>query len=275
MEARTLTCEGRLVATAELADTYRYDTDTYNHLFLFQRVGGYELLVVGRTERYRDDGDVASAAATVDVTFAANTAILADMVDARWPSISSAWWQLLESGRHNDAELHAAWVPERMRRDFDAASIYGKRLATQSAYFNGTSLPAEGRSEPGWQDQALADMATNLEGLGWEVRPGPELSPDVEPSGTLATGTVVAGSLWVNRFGHEAAVIMRVDGCGEIYRRLADPDDLLEARRSNVVRDDDPPHEGLTHEGLWHVGDAVHEFLGTLQPPGPGIGFDL
>ena len=37
MEARTLICEGRLVATAELADTYGYDTDAYDHLFLFRR----------------------------------------------------------------------------------------------------------------------------------------------------------------------------------------------------------------------------------------------
>jgi hypothetical protein len=275
VEARTLICEGRLVATAELADTYGYDTDAYDHVFLFRRGGGYELLVIDRTERYQDDGDLASASERVDVSFAPNTAALADMVDARWPSVSGAWWQLLESGRHNDAELHAAWVPERMRRDLDASSTYDKSLATQSGYFGATSLPAEGRGAPAWRDKAVADMAANLADLGWKVRPGPELSPDVEAGGILSTGTVVAGSLWASRFGQEAAVIVRVDDCGEIYARLADPDDLLDASTMNVVRDGARPPGAPADEGLQHVGHAIDELLQSLQAPASGMGFEL
>ena len=275
MEARTLICEGRLVATAELADTYGYDTDAYDHLFLFRRADGYELLVVGRTERYRNDGDLASAAARVDVTFAPNTTALADIVDARWPSMSEAWWQVLESGRHNDRELHDAWVPERMRREFDGASIHDKRLATQSAYLNGTGLPAEGRDAPGWRDKALVDMAANLDGLGWKVRPGPELSPNVEPDGIFSVGTVVVGSLWASRFGHEAAVIVRVDDCGEIYARLADAEDLLDSRSRESAPIDRHGHERLAEEDPRHIGDAVNALLERLQAPAPGIGFEL
>lgn len=36
MEPRTLTCDGQLVATAEVADTYGYDRDQYDHIFLFK-----------------------------------------------------------------------------------------------------------------------------------------------------------------------------------------------------------------------------------------------
>ena len=36
MESRRLTCQGQLVASAEVADTYGYDTDQYDDVFLFR-----------------------------------------------------------------------------------------------------------------------------------------------------------------------------------------------------------------------------------------------
>ena len=36
MEARTLTCDGRLIANVDLADTYCYDRDWYDHVLLFK-----------------------------------------------------------------------------------------------------------------------------------------------------------------------------------------------------------------------------------------------
>ena len=57
-ESRVLTCEGQLVATAEVADTYGHESDHYDNIYLFTNNGGYELLVVGRHERYAEKGMV-------------------------------------------------------------------------------------------------------------------------------------------------------------------------------------------------------------------------
>jgi hypothetical protein len=46
----TRTCDGQLIATAEVAYTHRDDCDHYNP-FLFRKDIGYELLVVDRCER--------------------------------------------------------------------------------------------------------------------------------------------------------------------------------------------------------------------------------
>ena len=145
---------------------------------------------------------------------------------------------------------------------------------SRAAYFNGTGLPAEGRDAPGWRDKARADMAVNLDGLGWKVRPGPELSPTVEPGGIFSVGTVVVGSLWASRFGHEAVVIVRVDDCGEIYARLADAEDLLDSKSREFAPIDRHDNERLAEEGPRHIGDAVDALLERLQAPAPGIGFE-
>ena len=286
MEARTMNCEGRLVATAELADTYGYDCDGYDHLFLFQRDGGYELLVVGRAERYADDGHLVEADARVDVTFEPTVTALAELVDARWPKMSNAWWQVLDSARQNDPTLHAAWIPERMRRDLDGVSVHDRSLATQSGYFNGTVLPAKGRGALDWQDKAVEAMGAHLDALGWKVRLGPDLSPDVDPGGILSVGTVVLGSLWASRFGQEAAVIVRVDDCGEIYARLAEPEDLLDQKVMGLAAvgapPDDVPWPARRDEDRRTgtrdpipVGDAIDALLQRPGDATPGLGFGL
>lgn len=42
---------------------------------------------------------------------------------------ASEWDKLLDVGHDRDEELHRAWVPERIRRDLDAASFYRTDLA--------------------------------------------------------------------------------------------------------------------------------------------------
>lgn len=62
---------------------------------------------------------------------------------------------------------------------------------------------------------------------GWEV-----LHPDIvevtstaPAGGLLSAGTVIAGALIARRYGREAAILVRVDDCGEIYARLAEEGD--------------------------------------------------
>jgi hypothetical protein len=280
VEPRTLACEGRMVAAVELADTYGYDTDGYDHVFLFRRAAGYELLVVARSERYREDGGLDRAAARVDITSVPSVTALENLVDARWPRMSDAWWKLLDRGREEDPDLHTAWVPERMRRDLDQASVYDKRLATTTAYFSGRDLDATGRKEPGWKEGAVDSVVVLLTERGWTVRPGPELAPDVEPGGILSIGTEVAGSLWAERYGQEVALIIRVDDCGEIYPRLAEADDLLYQRPALDIENLDWwSREAATSRGDSEpvpVGDAIHELLhNRLGGVGPGCALEL
>lgn len=276
MESRTLTCQGQLVATAEVADTCGYDTDQYDDVFLFKNDQGYELLVVGRRERYAENGSLNRATVSVDLTAAPSTAALHDVVEARWYSTAGVWWQLLDHGREHDAALHAEWVPERMRRDLDASSVYDKSLALHSGYFGGQELGAPGRREEGWKERAVATAATLLTDRGWQVRPGPELSPEVEPGGLLSTSTEVLGSLWASRYGHEVAVVVRVDDCGEIYSRLADVADIVTA--SPAVEHDHPGSRDCVGrcDGLISAGDALERLLGGhLARADPGAALEL
>ncbi|MGH9022679.1 MAG: hypothetical protein ACRDV9_06225 [Acidimicrobiia bacterium] len=238
MASQSLACAGHLVATAEVADPYGYDSDHYDHIFLFKNASGYELLVVSRRERYEETGELDRAATHVDVTPAPSGEALGDLVEARWSCTSAAWWQILDRARENDAGLHAPWVPERMLRDLDSSSVYDKGLALRSGYFGVRELGAPGRDDAGWKERAVGDAAALLADRGWQVRTGPAPSPEVEPGG-LSVGSQVLGSLWASRYGREVALVIRVDDCGEIYPRLADPEDLRDPWSAS-------PHVSLT-----------------------------
>jgi hypothetical protein len=113
MEPRILTtCASRLIATADLADTYGYDREWYDHVFLFKNDTGYDLLVVSRRERYGLDGALAHADAGVDVTALPSARALEDVVEPRWPASSGAWYRLPARAQY-DAELYQHWVPEK------------------------------------------------------------------------------------------------------------------------------------------------------------------
>jgi hypothetical protein len=280
MESRAITCEGQLVATAEVADTYGYDRDHYDNIFLFKNGSGYELLVVGRHERYAEDGSLDRASVHVDVTSATSGQALGELVEARWSCTSAVWWQILDHAREHDAELHALWIPERMRRDLDASSVYDKSLALHSGYFGGRELGAPGRAEADWKERAVEDAAALLTDRGWRVRPGPALSPEVKPGGLLSVGTQVVGSLWASRYGREVALVIRVDDCGEIYSRLADSEDLVPRSLGHPGDDGLTPAGGQAPEGSERdpvaVGDALEQLLGGhLGGVGPGCALEL
>jgi hypothetical protein len=118
-----------------------------------------------------------------------------------------------------------------MRRDLDEASVFNRDLAYTAGYFDPNQLGGPGRALPDWQ--ALGAMAANLEEQGWDVLPPDGIAvTDTAPSGgLLSTRTEIAGALLARRYGYEAAILVRVDECGEIYARLAEDGDTNQPGR--------------------------------------------
>lgn len=260
--------EGQLVATAEVVDPYHHDRDEWHKLFLFRADDGYTLVSFARSETYSDAGCLPAGILDVHVDHAGDVRQLEELVAHRWPLHSDAWWQLLDAGRHDDDELHARWVPERMRRDLDQASLFDRRLALTTGYFNGQPLPAAGRSEPGWRDAALEAMAEHLEQLGWRVEPGPPgIAHSAEPGGILSEATEIVGGLRVRRYGSEAAVLVRVDDCDEIHTRLTGPDEVGNARLRRV----EEPEFTATPDA--ELAERLAE-LAIAQLHGPSLGVE-
>lgn len=228
---RHLHLEGHLVATADVADTYRHDGDQWSSLFVFRTDDGFTLVTLGRSETYGVSGAVERGIADITVDYPADVRQLEELVSERFRVGSDAWWQILDAGRHHDDELYAAWVPERMRHDLYRASLHDRDLALTTGFFNGQALPAQGRAVDGWQRGALEAMADHLENLGWRVQPErPWVAETAEVGGILSEKTEILGALRARRYGWEAPILVRVDDCGEIYARLAEPGDVPNAK---------------------------------------------
>lgn len=224
---RHLQLEGQLVATAEVVDTYRHDRDLWDSLYVFRANDGYTLIQFGRSESYNETGAVERGIADITVEHASDIRQLEELVSSRFRAGSDAWWQILDAGRHHDKGLYAAWVPERMRSDLYRASVHDRDLAVTTAFFNGEALRAPGRSVDGWQRNALEAMAGHLKELGWRVEPDrPSVADTAEPGGIMSERTEIVGALRAHRYGWEAPILVRVDDCGEIYARLAEPGDV-------------------------------------------------
>lgn len=215
-----LKINGWMVAETDLEHGYE-PYNAFDRVCLFRNPAGWATVTIARQVRYDDYDRPTSGTATVMTSEFASLQDLADHIDKGYRA--GAWVQLLDAGHDNDPDLYAAWVPERMRRDLDKASVYNRDLAYTAGYFDPNQLGAPGRALPDWQAHALGAMAGNLEEQGWDV-----LHPDVievtstaEAGGLLSTGTQIAGALLARRYGYEAAILVRVDDCGEIYARLA------------------------------------------------------
>lgn len=219
---RHLHLEGHLVATADVADTYRYDADQWSSLFVFRTDEGFTLVALGRSETYGVSGAVERGIADITVDYPADVGQLEELVSEQFRVGSDAWWQILDSGRHHDDELYAAWVPERMRHDLYRARLHDRDLALTTGFFNGETLPAQGRAVDGWKRAALETMVDHLEELGWRVQEDrPFVAETAEAGGILSEKTEILGALRARRYGWEALILVRVDDCGEIYARLA------------------------------------------------------
>lgn len=149
--------------------------------------------------------------------------------------VSGAWVELLDAGYEQDPELYQAWVAERIRRDFDTASIYRKDLALYTGLLGGKPVPAPARELRGWEDEAVEQMALHLVGLGFEVLEE-RLSVDLDPS---EWGDPALGALRVRRYGWETTGIVRIDSVGEVFIRLPGPGDVAGPLFLSVVDAED------------------------------------
>lgn len=84
------------------------------------------------TERY--DQRVGGEAMVRAERFSTAEALAAHVKDSYR---DDSWVKLLDAGAEHDAELYAVWMPERIRRDFDDASIYRKDLARYTGQSDG------------------------------------------------------------------------------------------------------------------------------------------
>lgn len=215
MGSEVIRVAGRQIAQFELRSHYG---DDEQHLTLFRAPDGWTVLTVRRIERYDDEGTLRSAEAVVSAAELPDLVALEEFFEYR-----SGWSELLDAGHGEDPELYAAWVPHQADRDLDRSSIYNKDLAEVTAYLGGRPTPAPGRALPGWEAEACAAMAANLDDLGWLVRGQLRAAPGLgaEPGDNVAVGVLEA---W--RYGWAIAVVVRVDSCGEIYARRAGDDDV-------------------------------------------------
>ena len=248
---RHLQLEGQLVATAEVVDTYRHDRDRWDSLYVFRADDGYTLVDFGRCETYAEVGAVERGIADITVEHASDIRQLEELVSSRFQPGTDAWWQILDAGRHHDEALYAAWVPERMRSDLYRASLHDPDLAVTTAFFNGEALRAPGRSVDGWQGNALEAMAGHLEERGWRVQPErPSVAHTAEPGGIISERTQILGALVAHRYGWQAPILVRVDDCGEIYARLAEPGDFRDAELRRV-EEPAAPLRGMDIQDRW------------------------
>jgi hypothetical protein len=194
------------------------------------------------------------------------------VVEARWPASSSAWWRLLARAQEYDSDLYQLWVPERMKHDLELLSVHDEDLATKTAYFGGHALGAPGRQNERWHEEAVGSIAARLSEQGWQVGPGPELSEEVEPGENVSAGTEVVGSLWAARYGHEVPLVVRVDDCGEIYARLAEPADVLPAKAPSRLAVDGTGTE-LDGDPVL-LGEAVSVLVEQIRNASPGFGLE-
>jgi hypothetical protein len=235
-----LNIEGWMVAEANLEHGYAPYTNV-DRVFVFRNPTGWATVTIARHERYADDYSdrPTGGQATVTTSQYASLDELAAAVEGGYRA--GGWLQILDAGHEHDPDLYAAWVPEQMRRDLNEASIYNKDLAYNPGYFDPAQLGAPGRTLPNWQTHALGAMAATLTDEGWDVFHDQEVKVTAPPpaGGILSTGTEIAGALRARRYGYEAAILVRVDDCGEIYARLAEAGDVTgPALRAQTDEDD-------------------------------------
>jgi hypothetical protein len=214
-----LSIDGWGVAQVELERSWS-GRDLADICWLFRTASTWTWVRMRRAVKYSDAFEPSAGSAVVTTMAFGSLDDVAAHVRAEYTS--DAWVQLLDAGCGHDAELRREWVPERIRRDFDDASIHVKDLARYTDLLGGRPLPAPGREMPEWQDYAVAQMAAQLEELGFEVDDEPPAFDVVDN----VFGDPALGTLLVRRYGWEAIGVVRVDDVGEVFIRLPDPSDV-------------------------------------------------
>jgi hypothetical protein len=220
-----LSVDGWLVAETDLGHRY-HPYSTTDKLLVFRSPAGWVLLAIHRQVRHGESDRPVSGRTVVTAAPFGSLGDLAAHLERTYGA--GAWLEILDAGRENDPDLYAAWVPEQMQRDLDRASIYNPDLAHHPDSFDPAELGAPGRALPDWRTQALGAMAAHLHEQGWEVFHDQVNVTGASPaSGLVPLDTEIVGMLFARRYGYTAAIVVRVDDCGEIYARLAQPGDVL------------------------------------------------
>jgi hypothetical protein len=213
----SLEIDGWGVAQADL-ETSWLGRELPDRCWLFRSPTTWTLVTMRRSVRYHDyQDDPIGGKATVSSRVFTSLEELAQEVEQTYTS--GAWVELLDAEAGADAELYRAWVPERIRRDFDGASIHRKDLALYTGLFGGEAVPAPARELKDWEGEAIEQLAAHFVELGFEVldeRPTVEDLPKDFHDPLL-------GALRVRRYGWETTGIVRIDSVGEVFIRL-DPD---------------------------------------------------
>lgn len=236
-----LRIEGRQVAEVDLRSRY----GDFDHVVVFRGPTAWTVLTIGRTERYDDDGALARAGAVVSCAELADVVALRGFCERR-----DCWREVLDAGHGEDPELYEAWVPYRVDGDLHASSLYNRDLALATAYLGGQAVPSPARALTGWEAEACAAMAVNLDEQGWQVRR--QLTP--APGASQPGDNVVVGALEAWRYGRSVAIVVRVDYCGEIYARRADDQEVVGVRALRPLSDDEEDEAAVEYERRRHAG---------------------
>lgn len=214
--------DGWVVARAELERPWSH-SELPDTVWLFRSPAAWTVTAMNRRVRYDDAGEPIGAKATVTAGVFSDLDQVAAHVERTY--VGGSWVQVLDAGHDHDDELYRAWVPERIRRDFDQASIHSRDLAEAAGHLDARCLPAPGKALPDWRDHALEDMALRVQELGYDV-----IAEWREPaSGAGAGANEVVGVLLLGGYGHQVPALVRVDGCGGIYLRRADDEEVCGA----------------------------------------------
>jgi hypothetical protein len=213
---KRLEIEGWAVAQADLQRPWSRQ-QLPERCWVFRSSSHWALVAMRRSQRFDDHDRIVDGRAVIRSEVFASLAELAQHVERTYTG--GAWVELVDTGAEFDPDLHAVWVPEQIRRDFDGASFHRKDLARCSALLAGSAVPAPARELPGWEEDAVAQMATRLGDLGFEVLDG---RPSVDDN-TEGWEDPQLGTVHVHRYGWETVGVVRVDEVGEVFVRLPDP----------------------------------------------------
>lgn len=212
----SLDIDGWGVAQADLERSWS-GRELPDHCWLFRSATTWTLVTMRRSVRYDDYDQPRAGKATISSREFPSLEELAQEVERTYSA--GAWVELLDGGYEHDADLYRAWVPERIRRDFDGASIQRKDLALYTGLWGGDPVPAPARELKGWEDEAVEQLAAHLVELGFEVLDQRPAVEDVRND----WGDPLLGALRVRRYGWETTGVVRIDSVGEVFIRL-DPD---------------------------------------------------
>jgi len=126
------------------------------------------------------------------------------------------WRALVRAGAARDTDLYALWAPVQIDLDLQGSSIYRRGLA----------VGKDGQRPSGWRWTALAEAVERLWDLGYTVVEATRDVLEVFPNGLphWAEGcNSLAGAVVASKYNYRAALVVAVDGAGEVYVRTADP----------------------------------------------------